>query len=136
MQSSLKSKPGKLIFCAALAALTLNLAVIAQAQTVTFIAGFNHTNGDGPSGSVTQATDGNFYGTTGSGGVYGHGNVFRMTPSGTITSIYDFARRRTVPTEPIPQLPQSLAATEIFTAWPLTGEAMTGMNRVGEPFTR
>lgn len=84
-------------FAVACAALTFTAAVSAPAQTVTFVAGFTHTNGDGPSGSVIQGTDGNFYGTTSSGGVYGHGNVFRMTPSGAITSIYDFCPQTNCP---------------------------------------
>ena len=73
----------------AFAAFTLVLAVRAQAQTVTYPAKFNGTNGWQPFGGVVQATDGNFYGTTAFGG-NGNGNVFRMTPSGKITSIYNF----------------------------------------------
>src|SRR5262249_9627490 len=78
----------------AFAAFTLVLAVCAQAQTVTYPAKLNGTNGWQPWGSVVQATDGNFYGTTFFGG-NGHGNVFRMTPSGKITSIYSFCPQTT-----------------------------------------
>jgi len=48
-------------------------------------------DGVGPSGLV-QAADGNFYGTTSSGGAYsdGGGTVFKITPSGTLTTIYSF----------------------------------------------
>ena len=42
-----------------------------------------------PFGALVQANDGNFYGTTYSGGV-GFGTVFRMTPSGTVTTIHAF----------------------------------------------
>lgn len=72
-------------------ALTFVLAVAlsAQAQTVTTLAKFNGTNGWEPFGPVVQATDGNFYGTTALGG-NGFGNVYRMTPSGKVTSIYSF----------------------------------------------
>jgi uncharacterized repeat protein (TIGR03803 family) len=34
--------------------------------------------------------DGNFYGTTASGGANGEGSVFKITPSGTLTTIYSF----------------------------------------------
>jgi len=75
----------------ACAALTLNLAVGAQAQTVTNLANFNFTNGSRPYAGVIQATDGNFYGTTNVGGSgYLDGNVFEVTPSGQLRSIYDF----------------------------------------------
>ena len=36
--------------------------------------------------SLIQATNGNFYGTTGGGGAYGYGTVFEITPSGKLTS--------------------------------------------------
>jgi uncharacterized repeat protein (TIGR03803 family) len=73
--------------------ITLGLAVRIQAQTVTYLGHFNGVNGNGPSGPVVQAADGNFYGTTVHGGVNAQGNVFRMTPSGKITSIYSFCSK-------------------------------------------
>jgi uncharacterized repeat protein (TIGR03803 family) len=51
------------------------------------------TEGSGPQGAMTQATDGNFYGTTLLGGssttcgVYGCGTVFEITPQGTLTTL-------------------------------------------------
>ena len=48
-------------------------------------------DGDLPYGPLVQATDGNFYGTTeGGGGPNGAGVVFKITPTGTLTTIYDF----------------------------------------------
>jgi uncharacterized repeat protein (TIGR03803 family) len=54
----------------------------------------NCTDGYPPSGLV-QATDGNFYGTTGYSGANdtcsdGCGTVFRITPSGALTTLYNF----------------------------------------------
>jgi uncharacterized repeat protein (TIGR03803 family) len=46
-------------------------------------------DGDKPSGLV-QATNGNFYGTTYSGGAYGSGTVFTITPAGVLTTLYSF----------------------------------------------
>jgi uncharacterized repeat protein (TIGR03803 family) len=71
----------------ALATITFGLAVCAQAQNVTFIARF--TGGQGSSTGVVQATDGNFYGAAG-GGANGLGQVFRMTPTGELSTIYSF----------------------------------------------
>jgi uncharacterized repeat protein (TIGR03803 family) len=79
----------KSLLTLAFAAFTFSLAVRAQAQTVTYLAKFGGNNGSEPFGSVVQATDGNFYGTTALGG-NGNGNVFRMTPGGKITSLYNF----------------------------------------------
>jgi len=52
----------------------------------------NCVDGWGPEGGLIQATDGNFYGTTmaGGNGVNGVGTVFKMTPSGTLTTLYSF----------------------------------------------
>jgi uncharacterized repeat protein (TIGR03803 family) len=40
--------------------------------------------------ALVEGTDGNFYGVTGQDGAYGFGSVFRITPSGTFTELYDF----------------------------------------------
>jgi uncharacterized protein (TIGR03437 family) len=59
------------------------------------------TDGAGPLAPVIQGSDGNFYGTTSSGGVlntavcteynaYGCGTVFKLTPSGTLTTLHSF----------------------------------------------
>lgn len=52
----------------------------------SFIGG---VDGSAPMNPVIQASDGNFYGTTG-GGLHGDGNVFRLTPAGVITNLYSF----------------------------------------------
>ena len=54
----------------------------------------NCADGDFPLAALVQGTDGNFYGTTSEGGNqncggYGCGTVFKITPSGTLTTIYD-----------------------------------------------
>ena len=82
-------------FCLALAcaALAFGLAVSAGAQTVTTLANFDGIDGTGPSASVVQATDGNFYGTTSEGGPYGslgYGVLYRISPAGELTVIYNF----------------------------------------------
>ncbi|HXM41402.1 MAG TPA: choice-of-anchor tandem repeat GloVer-containing protein [Bryobacteraceae bacterium] len=43
-----------------------------------------------PSAGLIQATDGDLYGTTGGGGANGGGTVFKITPSGTLTTLYSF----------------------------------------------
>ena len=52
----------------------------------------NCTDGFAPSGLI-QATNGNFYGSTqagGAGGQLGAGSVFKLTPGGTLTTLYSF----------------------------------------------
>lgn len=52
--------------------------------------GGGSTDGSAPYAAVIQATNGNFYGTTSTGGAYGHGTVFEITPSGTETLLHSF----------------------------------------------
>ena len=64
--------------------------------TVTTLAVFNGTNGKNPLGGLTRGRDGSFYGTTQQGGTYvgsnpgGYGTVFKMTPAGTLTTLFSF----------------------------------------------
>ncbi|OLY91233.1 Por secretion system C-terminal sorting domain-containing protein [Cnuella takakiae] len=43
-----------------------------------------------PNGDLLRATDGNYYGLTYDGGIYGHGTLFRITPAGAITILKNF----------------------------------------------
>lgn len=66
---------------------------ITPAGVFTIIHDFGAPGGDGvaPQGGLLLARDGNFYGTTPSGGVGGgHGTVFRMTPAGVVTILHSF----------------------------------------------
>lgn len=51
------------------------------------------TDGAQPRGALIQASDGNFYGTTCSGGSkeYDAGTIFRITPAGRLTTLYRFS---------------------------------------------
>ena len=49
------------------------------------------TDGQYAFGGVTLGFDGNFYGTTQGGGSHGVGSVFKITPTGTLTTLWNFA---------------------------------------------
>jgi len=62
-----------------------------SAPSVTSILDLYGANGAFPYlNYLTQGSDGNLYGTTTSGGLYEQGTVFRLTPGGTLTTIYTF----------------------------------------------
>jgi uncharacterized repeat protein (TIGR03803 family) len=51
----------------------------------------NCADGEWPSAGLVQAADGNLYGTTSTGGANGdYGTVFKITPRGTLTTLYSF----------------------------------------------
>ena len=63
---------------------------VAQAQTFTTLHSFDGTDGANPEAALVQATNGTFYGTTYRGGAYDLGTVFKITPSGKLTTLYSF----------------------------------------------
>ena len=78
------------------------MAATSHAQTFTTIASFNLYLGRSPVAPLIQGPDGNFYGTTQSGGTtlndplcspFGCGTVFKVTPSGTVTTLYNFCSK-------------------------------------------
>jgi len=75
----------------ALAMLYSAMANVTQAQTFNTLVSFDGTNGDDPSQiSLVQGLDGNVYGTTGWGGTTDEGTVFKITPEGTLSVVYNF----------------------------------------------
>lgn len=79
-------------------ALFLFLVVVsqgAQSQTYSVIHNFTNEGKDGasPYGGPILDAEGNLYGTTYLGGIYGNGSVYRLSPSGSswkYTSLYSF----------------------------------------------
>jgi uncharacterized repeat protein (TIGR03803 family) len=75
----------------ALLFLVVTTAISLPAQTFTSLVSFNGDNGALPvSMSLVQGTDGNLYGTAPYGGANSAGTVFKMTPTGTVTTLYSF----------------------------------------------
>jgi uncharacterized repeat protein (TIGR03803 family) len=56
----------------------------------SFCAQSNCTDGSYPYAGLVQAADGNLYGTTSGGGAHNGGTVFKITPSGALTTPYSF----------------------------------------------
>lgn len=48
------------------------------------------SDGANPRSTLLQGTDGNFYGTTANGGIYGNGTVFVISPDGALTTLVAF----------------------------------------------
>lgn len=80
--------------------LSVVTAMILPAQTYTRLFTFGGTNGAQPAAALVQAADGDLYGTTMGGGINGEtgpcaqaggcGTIFKITPNGTLTTLYSF----------------------------------------------
>ncbi len=67
------------------------ISPLGEAQTFTTLANFTGSNGSNPLfAPLVQGTDGNLYGTASAGGAHSQGTVFKITPSGTLTTLYSF----------------------------------------------
>jgi uncharacterized repeat protein (TIGR03803 family) len=68
---------------------------VSRAGTVSTLYSFcsrsNCADGSSPYAPLIQATDGNLYGTTLSGGAHAAGTIFKITPSGTLTTMHSFS---------------------------------------------
>jgi uncharacterized repeat protein (TIGR03803 family) len=124
------------ILALAVLAITFGLTVCAQAQTYTSLKYFNGLDGwDPDSGPMIQATDGNFYGATAVGGanivgyVFGAGNVFQLSPTGDLRSIYSFCSRANCADGQYPLLGPVLASDG-----KLYGVASVGGNYAGSAY--
>jgi uncharacterized repeat protein (TIGR03803 family) len=56
----------------------------------SFCSQANCSDGSSPTGALVQGKDGNFYGMTNAGGAFHGGTVFRVTPSGVLTTLHNF----------------------------------------------
>jgi uncharacterized repeat protein (TIGR03803 family) len=97
--------PANLVASGLVAAAMLGGIVLAGAQTrqpqrtipskhpaivFTTLVNFDGTNGANPNRPPIQGPDGNLYGTTPNGGANSSGVLFKMTPAGTLTTLYSF----------------------------------------------
>ena len=67
---------------------------------------FDFTHGAQPYAGPVTGTDGNFYGTTYSGGANGSGTVYKITPGGTLTVLHSFGGNASEGDFPISSLVQ------------------------------
>jgi uncharacterized repeat protein (TIGR03803 family) len=77
----------------AVALLCVATAIDSPAQAFTTLVNFNQTNGANPVVELVQGTDCNLYGTADAGGANSSGTVFKVTPTGTLATLYSFCAK-------------------------------------------
>jgi len=82
-----------------------NVFKISGAGVFTSLHSFDGTDGDEPIGGLTQAIDGNYYGTTQVDGANGYGTVYKITSGGTLTTLYNFCVSSSCPDGSFPEDP-------------------------------
>jgi uncharacterized repeat protein (TIGR03803 family) len=79
-----------LLLASALPALTQSATQTVLHTFCSAVAGISCTDGSGPVGDLIQASDGNLYGVTQTGGAHAAGSIFSLTLSGTLATVYSF----------------------------------------------
>jgi len=110
----------------------LSLVLSLSAQTFTSLVSFNGSNGAYlESMSLVQGTDGNLYGTAPSGGANSGGTVFKVTPTGMLTTLYSFCAQPKCTDGETPLAGLVLASNGIFYGTTSVG----GLNGDGTVFS-
>ncbi len=111
-----------------------SIALSTPAAVETIIHSFGANNVERPEGALIQGTDGNFYGTSYSGGSQNLGTVFQITPSGSETLLYSFGTNSDDGANPQAALTQgsdgSFYGTTAFGGNGGNGSAETGFGTV------
>ncbi len=89
LTTSLRRLPRRLLPAVAMAAFAATPTARAQTTNLTAVCSFpGFTDGSNPRGALVQGSDGNFYGTTATGG--GAGAAFKITSAGGYTLLHRF----------------------------------------------
>src|SRR5687767_8051407 len=79
----------RLIFALVIATVqSISLTSASAQSTYEVLTDFSTTSVRSPNAAVVRASDGNYYGTSATGG--GAGDIFKMTPDGTVTVLHSF----------------------------------------------
>ncbi len=94
MQERTNCKPSCFLHAILAALAALAMAMPSPAQTYTTLVNFDGSNGAAPYyAALVQGRDGNLWGTTTGGGANNGGTVFKMSPAGSLTTVYSFCAR-------------------------------------------
>ena len=91
------------------------LAGAAPAQTLNTLVNLDRTTGtESGLSTLVQGADGNLYGTTAADGGHGAGTIFKVSPSGTLTTLYRFCAQTNCPDGALTQVGLVLGADRNF----------------------
>ena len=88
----------------AIALLVFVTSIASASATFKNLGFFNGTDGANPTEmTLVQGIDGELYGTATNGGAHGYGTVFKISPSGTLTTLWSFCKETNCPDGAYPQ---------------------------------
>jgi hypothetical protein len=102
---------------------------VAADGSLTVLHSFDATGASAPSGTLTLATDGNFYGTSRGNS----GEVFRMTPDGTLKKVCKSGRDFSPNGGLIQGLHRTLYGTSLFGGANFEGTVFKDSGGIGHP---
>jgi uncharacterized repeat protein (TIGR03803 family) len=74
-------------------------------------------DGAGPNAGLVRDSEGNFYGTTGGGGQFNHGTIFKLDNKGNLTVLHNFGASGSAASEPLGGLIRNAAGNLYGTTW-------------------
>jgi uncharacterized repeat protein (TIGR03803 family) len=87
-----------------LALLCIAASIASASVTFKNLVFFNGTDGANPTEmTLVQGVEGELYGTTANGGAYGYGSVFKISSTGTLTTLWNFCKETNCPDGAYPQ---------------------------------
>jgi uncharacterized repeat protein (TIGR03803 family) len=90
LERSIMKKLGLWKIASIVAVFCVAMSIVSPAQTFKVLVDFNDTDGAYPTSPLVQGLDGNFYGATGLGGANFDGTIFKISATGTLTTLYSF----------------------------------------------